>query len=208
MTLPGSAVGPAGGWGGLAWRAWALRGVARSCNPGVSVAELARAPVAERGRGRCGGAGGSSTPTAPASGARHVEWTDCFVAHPGIAGCGRGVLLRVFSRRVTRPESEPRADSRWLSGPSPLGLNLRDSRTRCQRLGSVREGATEGFVNGASERRLCLADAKGLVSRVRRKAIYGRVVGFPSVYAEPLLLGTGSNSAILLFFSPLLEPAL
>lgn len=103
-------------------------------------------------------------PTAPASGARHAEWTDCFVAHPGIAGCGRGVLLHVFLCRVTRAESEPRADSRWLPGPSPLGLSLRDSHTRCQRLGSVREGATEGFVNGASARRLRLADAKGLVS--------------------------------------------
>lgn len=81
-----------------------------------------------------------------------------------------------------------------------MGLSLRDSHTPCQRLGSVREGATEGFVNGASARRLRLADAKGLVSRVRRKAIYGRVVGFPSVYAELLPLGTRSNSAFFFFF--------
>lgn len=107
-------------------------------------------------------------------------------------------LLSVFSDRVTRAESEPRADSRWLAGPSPFGWLLRDSRTQCQRLWSLREGTTEGFVNGASARRLRLADAKGLVSRVRRKAIYGRVVGFPSVYAKLLLLGTRSSSV----FSP------
>lgn len=56
-------------------------------------------------------------------------------------------------------------------------------------------------MNGASARRLRLADAKGLVSRVRRKAIYGRVVGFPSVYAELLPLGTRSNSAFFFFLT-------
>lgn len=49
-------------------------------------------------------------------------------------------------------------------------------------------------MNGATAKKLRLADAKGLVSRVRRKAIYGRVAGFPSVYAQPLPLGTTSNS--------------
>ncbi len=39
----------------------------------------------------------------------------------------------------------------------------------------MREGATEGFVNGASPRvEAELADVKEEVSRVRRKAIYGK----------------------------------
>lgn len=58
-------------------------------------------------------------------------------------------------------------------------------------------------MNGATARKLRLADAKGLVSRVRRKAIYGRVAGFPSVYAQPLPLETRSNSV----FYPLVEHA-
>lgn len=56
-------------------------------------------------------------------------------------------------------------------------------------------------MNGATARKLRLADAKGLVSRVRGKAIYGRVAGFPSVCAQPLPLGTRSNSV----FYPLVE---
>lgn len=154
------------------------------------------------GRGRCGGAGGSPTqradrrsplPPEPATRSGQIAlWRT-----RGSRGAGVGVLLRVFSSRFTGAESEPRADSRWLPGPSPLGSCLRDSRTQCQRPGSLRKGASEGFVNGATARKLRLADAKGLVSRVRRKAIYGRVAGFPSVYAQPLPLGTRSNSVFL-----------
>lgn len=163
VTRPGSAAGPAGGTrpagvgtvrrGPLLQSGGLGRRVGEGCGCGAG---------AEQG----GGASGRATPRADClcPGARHAEWTDCFVAHPGIAGCGCGVLLHVFLCRVTRAESEPRADSRWLPGPSPLGLSLRDSHTPCQRLGSVREGATEGFVNGAAARRLRLADAKGLVS--------------------------------------------
>lgn len=79
-------------------------------------------------------------PLALASGARHAEWTDCFVAHPGLAGSGSGVFLYVFSRRVTGAESEPRVDSRWLPGPSPFGSCLRDSRTQSSAQGACAKG--------------------------------------------------------------------
>lgn len=142
VTSPGSAAGPVGRRGGLARRAWALRGVAHPCTLGVFVTELVLSGPGRRTVrwGKREPQAAHRPPLALASGARHAEWTDCFVAHPGLAGSGSGLFLYVFSRRVTGAESEPRVDSRWLPGPSPFGSCLRDSRTQYSAQGACAKG--------------------------------------------------------------------
>lgn len=187
LTRPGSAAGPAGGTrpagvgtarrgpplqpGGSRWQSWCI---------GAGAGTQSRAPTAARPCLR-------SPP-------RRVDTLLC--GAPG----ARGVRAWGCSCVCSRAESPGRKVSPALTAGGCQAPHLlapvfgTRSLAQYQRPGSVRKGATEGFVNGATARKLRLADAKGLVSRVRRKAIYGRVAGFPSVYAQPLPFGTRSNS--------------
>lgn len=203
MTRPGSAAGPAG----------------RTRPAGVGSARRGRPARATRGSrsqswlgfrlrspgGGDGAVGQAGAPRRPPLPPEPATQSGPIALWRTRGSRGAGVGCSCVCSRAGSPgrKVSPALTAGGCQAPHLWALVLGTRALGASAKGACAKGRpTEGFVNGASARRLRLADAKGLVSRRRRKAIYGRVVGFPSVYAEPLLLGTRSNPAFYLFFKP------